>query len=111
MIEHESQATVGYGAMLLESFVGAKGPGDACREYESQRGDAAQGNLFHKRVPVFLSGRWKSQEATAAPAKAPISWATTKARTLAGAMPEKVSVKALAMATAGLAKEVEAVNQ
>jgi hypothetical protein len=38
-------------------------------------------------------------------------WAATKAATPAGAMPAKVSLSERAIVTAGLAKDVEAVNQ
>ena len=41
----------------------------------------------------------------------PASCAATKAGTSCGRMPVKVSVKARASVTAGLANEVEAVNQ
>ena len=41
----------------------------------------------------------------------PANWATMKAVTPDGAMPAKVSDSARAMVTAGLANEVEAVNQ
>jgi len=41
----------------------------------------------------------------------PASWATTKAATPPGAIPANVSESDRAMVTAGLAKEVEAVNQ
>ena len=43
--------------------------------------------------------------------KAPITWAIMKPARLAGLMPEKVFVMDRAIATAGFAKEVEAVNQ
>ena len=42
---------------------------------------------------------------------APASWATINKGALLGLMPEKVSVNALAIVTAGLANDVEAVNQ
>jgi hypothetical protein len=42
---------------------------------------------------------------------APAPWATTNPGTSAGRMPAKVSVRARASVTAGLAKDVDAVNQ
>jgi hypothetical protein len=42
---------------------------------------------------------------------APISWAAMKAGTLPGAIPAKVSLRPRASVTAGLAKDVDAVNQ
>jgi hypothetical protein len=48
---------------------------------------------------------------TAAAASAPASCAAMNAGTDAGAIPAKVLLSDRAMATAGLAKEVEAVNQ
>lgn len=50
---------------------------------------------------------WKSRVA----AKAPASWAAMKGATSAGRMPAKVLVRERARVTAGLAKEVEEVNQ
>src|SRR5262249_8098874 len=52
-----------------------------------------------------------SHRLTSMAAIAPASWATTKGATSASRMPAKVSESALAMVTAGLANEVEAVNQ
>ncbi len=48
---------------------------------------------------------------SASPIKAPAISASTKAGTSEGRIPEKVSEKPRAIATAGLAKLVEAVNQ
>ena len=45
------------------------------------------------------------------PARAPTSCATMNMGTSPGAMPEKLSVNARATVTAGLAKDVDAVNQ
>lgn len=45
------------------------------------------------------------------PDACPTSWAATKPGTLAGEMPPKVSLNILPKAAAGLANEVEAVNQ
>ena len=42
---------------------------------------------------------------------APTNWPPTKSGTLCGEIPAKVSVMARAKVTAGLAKEVEEVNQ
>ena len=47
----------------------------------------------------------------AEPPNAPTSWATMNIGTSAGAIPEKLFVSARAMVTAGLAKDVDAVNQ
>jgi hypothetical protein len=58
-----------------------------------------------------LDHSWNSQRANTVAASAPRSWATIKASTLAGAMPAKVSERARAMVTAGLANDVDAVNQ
>jgi hypothetical protein len=44
-------------------------------------------------------------------ASMPTSCTAMNAKTLAGAIPEKVSDKERAMVTAGLAKDVDAVNQ
>jgi hypothetical protein len=44
-------------------------------------------------------------------ANAPMSWAAIKPGASAGRMPAKVFVKARASVTAGLANDVEAVNQ
>src|SRR2546422_817817 len=52
-----------------------------------------------------------SQRKSAVASAAPRSCATMKLGTSAGRMPAKVSVSARAMVTAGLAKDVEAVNQ
>ena len=52
-----------------------------------------------------------SASTTAAPTASPTSWAATKAGTEEGAMPAKVSVKMRPIVTAGLANEVELVNQ
>ena len=41
----------------------------------------------------------------------PMSWATTKPGTLAGAMPAKVLDRVRPIVTAGLANDVDAVNQ
>ena len=53
----------------------------------------------------------KNQRMTTRPAKAPASCATINIGTSAGAIPEKLLVSARATVTAGLAKDVEAVNQ
>ena len=45
------------------------------------------------------------------PPIAPRSWAAMKAGTFSGAIPAKLDVNARATVTAGLAKDVEAVNQ
>jgi hypothetical protein len=42
---------------------------------------------------------------------APANWAMMKGTTSCGRIPAKVSESALAMVTAGLAKDVDAVNQ
>ena len=61
---------------------------------------------------VLLSGPCgHSQRATGSAATAPASWAAMKAGTFCGAMPANVSLRLRAMVTAGLANEVEAVNQ
>ncbi len=52
-----------------------------------------------------------SQPSSAVAATAPTIWAAMKPGACAGWMPENVSVKARATVTAGLANEVEAVNQ
>jgi hypothetical protein len=52
-----------------------------------------------------------SQPKTAAAAAPPSAWATMNPGTSAGRMPAKVSLAARAMVTAGLANEVDAVNQ
>ena len=49
--------------------------------------------------------------ANSSAATEPASWAATKAGTPAGAIPENVSDKDRAIVTAGLANDVEAVNQ
>jgi len=53
----------------------------------------------------------KNQRIAANPTSAPINCATTNIGASRGAMPEKLSVNARAIVTAGLAKEVDAVNQ
>jgi hypothetical protein len=53
----------------------------------------------------------RSQRNRAVAPAAPKSWAAIKLGTSAGRMPLNVSVAALARVTAGLAKEVDAVNQ
>ena len=60
---------------------------------------------------VSFSGSAKSQPATSEAASAPASCATMNAGTSAGRMPAKLSVSARATVTAGLANEVEEVNQ
>jgi hypothetical protein len=52
-----------------------------------------------------------NNSATNIAAMAPISCARMNARTLAGAIPEKLLVNDLAIVTAGFAKDVDAVNQ
>ncbi len=54
---------------------------------------------------------FNSQANRAVASRAPANWAAMKPGAWPGAMPEKVSVKERAMVTAGLAYEVEAVNQ
>ena len=56
-------------------------------------------------------GRASNHRSISVAAPAPSSWATTNPAASAGRMPVNVSVRALASVTAGLAKEVEAVNQ
>ena len=58
-----------------------------------------------------VAGFGHSHAASAVAIAAPTSCATMKAGTPAGAMPAKVSDSARAIVTAGLANEVEAVNQ
>src|SRR5579871_3858463 len=53
----------------------------------------------------------QSQRASGMASAAPTSWAAMKAATLCGAIPAKVSDNDRAIVTAGLANEVEAVNQ
>ena len=68
--------------------------------------------LLATAAGVALWGRPFPAAAVAASASsAPANWAATKPGRPAGAIPENVSVKLRAMATAGLANEVEAVNQ
>jgi hypothetical protein len=57
------------------------------------------------------SGCLNSQATKAMPQSAPTSCATMKPGRSIGRMPEKVFVNERAMATAGFANEVEAVNQ
>ena len=58
---------------------------------------------------VFASGyRARTRPAPSTP---PMSWAITKPGTEAGLMPAKVSLNIRPTVTAGLAKEVEEVNQ
>lgn len=52
-----------------------------------------------------------SQRKSNVAANAPASWATMKAGVSTGRMPAKVLEKGRASVTAGLAKDVEAVNQ
>ena len=52
-----------------------------------------------------------NQRNRAVAANAPSNWAAMKPGVSTGRMPAKVSEAALARVTAGLAKEVEAVNQ
>ena len=58
---------------------------------------------------VFCTGHNHGAIATAA--SIPTSWARMNATTPEGAIPANVSESARAIVTAGLAKEVEAVNQ
>jgi hypothetical protein len=53
----------------------------------------------------------KSADATSAAVEAPINWAIMNAGTWLIAIPEKVVVKPRAIVTAGLANEVDEVNQ
>ena len=55
--------------------------------------------------------RGQSTCATASAASMPTTWAEMKAGTPAGAIPAKVFDRARAIVTAGLAKDVDAVNQ
>jgi hypothetical protein len=53
----------------------------------------------------------QSHRAKAVASSIPTTWARIKAGAAAGAMPAKVSDKARATVTAGLANDVDAVNQ
>ncbi len=57
-----------------------------------------------------LAGR-SSQPHSQVASTAPASWAAMKAGASTGRMPANVSVRPRAIVTAGLAKQVEAVNQ
>ena len=67
---------------------------------------AANNNPSHRSALVALS-----HLAPKAAATAPANCARMNGATSAGLMPAKVSERARAMVTAGLAKDVEAVNQ
>ena len=79
--------------------------------------DQAEQEQFHREVGKWID--WydevaddrSSQPRTAAAVTAPISWAPMNAGAFAGAMPLNVSVNERARVTAGLANEVDAVNQ
>src|SRR5690242_3956874 len=60
---------------------------------------------------LFISIAGISHRKRIVAAIAPASWARTKPNTSVGRIPVKVSLKQRARVTAGLAKEVEAVNQ
>ncbi len=70
-------------------------------------------NQILAETQSFAAESWgaSSQRNTNVAAVAPSSCATMKPGASTGRMPEKVSVRLRAMVTAGLAKEVEAVNQ
>ena len=71
-------------------------------------------NAGHGVVPdggQAVAGLGQSHTASKVATAAPASCAAMNAGTPPGAMPEKVSDKARAIVTAGLANEVEAVNQ
>jgi hypothetical protein len=61
--------------------------------------------------PYAVTSSRQSQQLRMMTASDPATWATMKPATPAGAIPAKVSDSERAMVTAGLAKEVEAVNQ
>ena len=69
---------------------------------------AAFGRLFAFQETRSFAN---SQRPSAAAARAPRICATMKPGTSAGAMPAKVSLSDRPMVTAGLAKDVDAVNQ
>jgi hypothetical protein len=82
----------------------------ADRMEERRRDDDRQRRA--NALSFALDGRvLKTQLAKISATMAPRSCAATKAGTLAGAIPAKLSESARAMVTAGLANEVEAVNQ
>ncbi|MOA63708.1 hypothetical protein D3C78_1895290 [compost metagenome] len=56
-------------------------------------------------------GSRRSHDISANAASPPVNWARMKPGRSSGRMPENVSVRERAIATAGLANEVEAVNQ
>src|SRR5262245_46525305 len=94
---------------LSMSFVGdAKQSGHApFRPGETRiRNDAS---LFH--ASSAWSGLRHSQPDRIAASAVPSSWAATNAATASGAMPANVFDSERASVTAGLAKDVEAVNQ
>ena len=65
---------------------------------------------IHLDSAAFISKHVQATKTSVANA-APMNWAAMKPNTSFGAIPEKVSVKQQPMGTAGLAKEVDAVNQ
>ena len=78
------------------------------RDLRSVEGSAAWVSEDASSCPARLG---KSTRAALKPISAPMSWAAIKAGTSWGRMPAKVFDNERAMVIAGLAKEVEAVNQ
>ena len=66
---------------------------------------------LNSHYSVFSLPGFSSQANTSAASTAPMNSAAINAGTSIGRMPEKVSVNPRAMATAGLAKDVDDVNQ
>lgn len=72
---------------------------------------AAAGFRWAIRLRRYLSASANSQRQNSQARTAPASWAATNSVTSAGRIPANVSEKPRAIVTAGLANEVDAVNQ
>src|SRR5690606_525668 len=93
---------VGEGAGVAGGHLGAAGVVDA---------DEEDDGLVGHQGSVLVVVRGNRSVTIARPMAPPISWAQMKGRAEVGVMPAKVSEKTRPMVTAGLANEVELVNQ
>ena len=92
---------------------GRQGPKQKAHQsaFCNNRGEVGAGPGCERSAAASYLASRKSHPAKPPPATAPTICAAMKPGMFEGAIPENVSVKARAKVTAGLAKEVDAVNQ
>ena len=93
-----------------KSSSGAPGPVNSDQDFDRMT-DTSKRRFARMAIELQLCMRGVRTFATHSPTIAPTTCAPMKAGTSAGPIPEKLSVNDRAIVTAGLAKEVEAVNQ